>query len=231
MLIFLPGFIVARFLLISEKVKKCIGPALKMTDQNKYWYAFRALWNTQDRFVRYLHHEGIEYYLPEKVYEKPSEDLEKGKPLAQKISRKTLRVEKVEDHVATLAEIIIPGLVFVHTTAIRAKILQCDQVMKSFPYNVIGTTTPAIIPDREMEQFRWIVRTGSEVVEAIDVRFAKGERVRVTGGPFAGAEGRICRIKGNRRFVVEIQGIVAVATSYIPRCYLQKISDISCNKQ
>ena len=45
----------------------------------------------------------------------------------------------------------------------------------------------------------------------------------VTDGPFKGAEGCIHRIKGNRRLIVAIQGVCAVATAYIPQCFLRKI--------
>ena len=45
----------------------------------------------------------------------------------------------------------------------------------------------------------------------------------VTGGIFKGAEGYIKRIQGNKRLVVSIEGVVAVATSYIPAVYLEKL--------
>ena len=48
-----------------------------------------------------------------------------------------------------------------------------------------------------------------------------GDRVRVTGGVFKGAEGYIKRIKGRRRLIVSITGICAVATSFIPNCFLR----------
>jgi len=47
--------------------------------------------------------------------------------------------------------------------------------------------------------------------------------VRVIDGKFKGAEGYICRIKKNSRLVVAIQGVCAVATSYIPQSFIQKI--------
>ena len=36
-------------------------------------------------------------------------------------------------------------------------------------------------------------------------------------------EGYIKRIKGNHRLIVAIEGVIAVATSYIPNCFLEKI--------
>ena len=50
-----------------------------------------------------------------------------------------------------------------------------------------------------------------------------GDRVVVTQGPFKGAEGHIKRIKKDRRLVVTIPGVVAVATAYIPPDFLKKI--------
>ena len=50
-------------------------------------------------------------------------------------------------------------------------------------------------------------------------------RDRVTGGPFKGAEGYIKRIRGNRRLVVALEGIIAVATTYIPGRFLEKMPE------
>ena len=43
-----------------------------------------------------------------------------------------------------------------------------------------------------------------------------GKRVRIIEGQFAGVEGVIKRIKNNRRVVVQIEGIAAVAITYVP---------------
>jgi transcription antitermination factor NusG len=55
--------------------------------------------------------------------------------------------------------------------------------------------------------------------------FVPGDEVRVTGGPFKGAEGYIKRIRGNRRLVVALEGIIAVATTYIPGRFLEKMPE------
>ena len=64
---------------------------------------------------------------------------------------------------------------------------------------------------------------GMEYLGADSTKFCRGERVRVIDGKFKGAEGYICRIKKNSRLVVAIQGVCAVATSYIPQSFIQKI--------
>ncbi len=90
-----------------------------------------------------------------------------------------------------------------------------------------GRKIPAAISEREMHIFRLVVSSGAEGLEFIaddPLRFAKGDAVRVTGGPLAGAEGRIVRLRGDRRLVVRVHGVCAVATAYIPQCFLQPIA-------
>ena len=85
---------------------------------------------------------------------------------------------------------------------------------------------PLIIPDREMNIFMLVTSSGEKGMEylgADSTKFCRGERVRVIDGKFKGAEGYICRIKKNSRLVVAIQGVCAVATSYIPQSFIQKI--------
>lgn len=64
---------------------------------------------------------------------------------------------------------------------------------------------------------------GLEYFEDGAFNWKKGERVRVIDGRFKGLEGEIKRINGDHRLIVTIEGICAVATTYIPRCFLEKI--------
>ena len=56
-------------------------------------------------------------------------------------------------------------------------------------------------------------------------RYKAGDRVRVLEGPLQGAEGYIKRIRKDRRLLVAIEGFIAVATSFIPPQFLEKVSD------
>ena len=82
------------------------------------------------------------------------------------------------------------------------------------------------IPDAEMRMFRLVTDTANELLEYfsdnID-RFHEGQRVRVIAGEFEGAEGTVVRIKKDRRLVVSITGICAVATPHLPPALLQEI--------
>ena len=49
------------------------------------------------------------------------------------------------------------------------------------------------------------------------IELAKGTKVRITGGEFEGQEGVFLKVKGarDRRVVIEIQGVIAVAMATI----------------
>lgn len=78
----------------------------------------------------------------------------------------------------------------------------------------------AAIPEKQMASFCLVTSSGETGLTffADDdfTRYKQGSLVRVLKGPLKGAEGYIRRVKKDRRLVVSIEGVVAVATSYIP---------------
>lgn len=50
-----------------------------------------------------------------------------------------------------------------------------------------------------------------------------GKRVRIVEGAFAGVEGVIKRIKNNKHVVVQVEGLAAVAITFVPPSLLQPI--------
>ena len=55
------------------------------------------------------------------------------------------------------------------------------------------------------------------------INLKRGQRVRITGGVFEGVEGEFVRIKDDRRVVVVIQGLMAVATAFIHPSLIEQI--------
>jgi ribosomal protein L24 len=80
-----------------------------------------------------------------------------------------------------------------------------------------------------MESFRLLTQKGSEGLAFYSdgelVHYRSGDKVRVTEGPLKGAEGYIKRIKKDKRLLVCIEGVIAVATSYIPAKMLEPITE------
>ena len=95
------------------------------------------------------------------------------------------------------------------------------------------TRKPITVPDREMENFIKVAGTYEEKLIYLDAEpgdFTRGERVRIIGGMFAGAEGVFVRFKGDRRVVVNVEGIIAVATTFVHPSMIEKITDPDENR-
>lgn len=123
---------------------------------------------------------------------------------------------------------LVSSLLFVSVRPDRACELQPLVEGEAMVYtrHTASGLEPAPIPDREMELFKFITSGGHEGVEYLGddcPRYHKGDLVRVIDGPFKGAEGHIVRIKDNRRLIVSIKGVCAVATGFIPGAFLERI--------
>ena len=88
--------------------------------------------------------------------------------------------------------------------------------------------TPMIIPERQMQNFRIVCAAENEDVffsqDKIH-KFTKGQLVRIVDGEFAGFVGRVARFKGQQRVGIYIDGLLTMATAYVPNAYLEKIDE------
>lgn len=171
--------------------------------QNLFWYALKVFYNKFSLVEKMLQEDAVESYIP------------KEKTVMEINGRKVTRERPV-----------INSLMFVRCSEDYVRRLQHRLINQIIVYSHRETRRPAAIPEREMRVFILVTSAGDSGLEYFGdermVNYSVGDRVRVTGGIFEGAEGYIRRIKGNRRLVVAIQGVVAVATSYIPSCFLEK---------
>ena len=121
---------------------------------------------------------------------------------------------------------VIKSLLFLHCDEEEVQRFVADRWQRVWLYREVESRRPAAIPDHEMEVFRFVVTAGRDGLQLLgDDRpeYHEGDRVMVTGGPFKGAEGHIKRIKRDRRLIVSIRGVVAVATAYIHPSLLHKV--------
>ena len=167
-----------------------------------HWYAFKVFYNKVFEIEDTLNKDKIETYIP----------------------CETTLVERsgTKKHVR---KPIISSLLFFYSTEKQALALQqklTDRVIL-YTHLVNWQKLPIAIPEREMKIFTSSGEKGLDYLGDAPMEYSTGERVLVTDGPFKGAEGCIHRIKGNRRLIVAIQGVCAVATAYIPQCFLRKI--------
>ena len=123
---------------------------------------------------------------------------------------------------------LISSLLFVHCPEDWLKSFKERHFSELMWYSEPGDNkSPAPIPDGEMRSFM-IVTAGGRPVEYLGstiTDFRRGQKVRVVGGVYTGAEGYIKRVRRNRRFLVAVTGIAVVAVSYIHPDYLEPISE------
>lgn len=96
-------------------------------------------------------------------------------------------------------------------------------------YRDISTGLPGRINEREMEVFRMVTSlAGPEDVSFFGEdrpEFHKGDKVRITGGTFEGAEGFIKRVGRDRKVLVCITGVAAVLISNINPDFLERLPE------
>ena len=85
---------------------------------------------------------------------------------------------------------------------------------------------PLIVPEKAMNDFIAVSSTLDEdliYITEITSKLREGQTVKVKEGPFKGVEGKVVRIRKSRRILVELPGMLAVATTYIQPEYLEII--------
>lgn len=144
-------------------------------------------------------------------------------------NRHTAIIQELEkDGIKTFNNKIAPTLVFIHCS--ENEILRIKQLYwtRMFIYMNTEKTKPYQIPDDQMNTFIFITTMDTEGITYLGddkAEYHKGDLVRVTEGPFKDMEGHIKRIKKDRRVIVSINGIAAIALAHIPLQFLEKVQD------
>lgn len=171
----------------------------------KRWFAIRVTYNREMKVKRELDSLHIENFLP----------------MTYRIVMRGER--KIKELVPA-----IHNLIFVN---ISAEKLREYKSTTQLPIRYImnrETREPIIIPERQMKNFIAVAGNLSEQIVYLEPNasnFKKGDKVKIIGGVFEGAEGYFMRIKGDRRVVVCINGLAAVATAFIHPSLVTKIND------
>ncbi len=182
-----------------------LAKVLMLDTSEKNWYAIRVTYNREMMVKRDLDSKHIENFLPMKY-----------------------KVEMCGERKIKVLKPAINNLIFIYTSSEKMKEYK---EFSSLPIRYImnhETHQPIIVPTKQMQDFIAVAGTMNEQLIYLEPdmsSFTKGDRVRVTGGVFAGAEGQFMRIRGDRRVVVCIPGIAAVATAFVHPSLVEKISD------
>lgn len=117
----------------------------------------------------------------------------------------------------------IHNLIFVHAsqevlTRLKMHRKEFEPMRYMMKPSIDGHTEILYVPDRQMEDFIKVASTQDKSIIFLDVRDSSnmGRRVRITAGRFKGIEGVIKRIRKNKYFLIQIDGVAAVAITYVP---------------
>ena len=207
------SYYISNLLQDMEEWKVCPYVSMETSIQSPskdtlHWYALKVFFNKVFEVEDILHDDQVESYIP----------------------CQWVREER-QGKMQNLRKTIIPSLMFFRSTEKYAKDLQqrlLNRVMLYMKRESEYCKRPAIISDTEMDMFILVTSAGDQGLEYFPddyMSYKVGQKVRVIGGIFKGAEGYIKRIKHNRRLTVTLSGICMVATSFIEPSYLEIIDD------
>jgi transcription antitermination factor NusG len=119
---------------------------------------------------------------------------------------------------------VLPCLVFICTDYERALSLPAESGYTiSYIYDT-ETKKLQVIPDKQMKDFMFLHDFSDKTIVLPNPENLRGgEKVRVIKGDFEGIEGELYRIKGHKRVVVRLEGLVSLALEYLPKEFLEKI--------
>ena len=87
-----------------------------------------------------------------------------------------------------------------------------------------GEHTPAIIPDRQMEQFMFMVDYSENTIEMYNSPLEPGQHIKVIKGPLAGLKGELLEIEGKSKVVVRLD-ILGCAGVDMPVGFVEAFPD------
>ena len=201
-----------------------------MDDVQLNWYALKVFFNKVFEIEALLGDMDLETYIPvRKVQLKGAEHMRIARRLATPDDSRCDNQFIQAGPIIFKREPVITSLLFVHAPERRVKAIEEAVKGRAFVYKMVDGERPAVIPDRQMEMFRLVCSSGDTGLTFFSdesmTRYKQGDKVRVIEGPLKGTEGYIKRIKKDRRLLVAIEGFIAVATSFIPPLFLEKVSD------
>lgn len=179
---------------------------------NKQWFVLRVSYGRIDKAKTFVEAKGFECYVPLQYKE------------VRKQGKKRI-----------ITEPLLPSFIFVHATAEQVEALLHDNKVatnESSPLlsyyfdhtihlqNNPDRNPPLTIRNEAMNNFINLTSLKNPHIIPItsnNIQFKLGDNVVVTEGEFKGIHGRVARIAGQQRVIVELFDGCLVATAYVPK--------------
>ena len=179
--------------------------------ETKQWYVLRVSYGRAEKANELLKAKRIETHLPlHTIYKEVN-----GKRKKQRIP-------------------LLPNFLFAKTTlSVLQSFLKSspDLSFITFYYDHFnkkpdGKNPPLVVPNESMDNFIKLTSINDEhilLIDEVNGTYKQGDYVRIIDGPFKGIEGRVTKITGQKRVIVELPGLCSVATAYIPKGFLLQV--------
>lgn len=191
---------------------------------NKLWFVLRVSYGRIDKAKNFVEAKGMECYVPLRYKEVRKQGKKRIIPIP-----------------------LLPSFIFVYATAEQVETLLHDnkvvanesKSLLSYYFNHTihlqdnpNRNPPLIIRDEAMNNFIRLTSIKNPHIIPVtsnNTQFKLGDNVVVTEGEFKGIHGRVARIAGQQRVVVELFDGYLVATAYVPKEAMTK-SETLLNK-
>ena len=139
-------------------------------------------------------------------------------------------------------EPLVPSFIFVHSSQEEVDAMLHDKKVNpiesrpllnyyydhtSYRQNNPDRNPPLVIPNEAMDNFIKLTSVNSPHIIPVtseNIQYKLGDHVIVTEGDFEGIQGRVARIAGQQRVIVELFSGCLVATAYIPKGAMEKVN-------
>lgn len=179
---------------------------------NKQWFVLRVSYGRIDKAKNFVEAKGMECYVPLRYKEVRKQGKKRIIPIP-----------------------LLPSFIFVYATAKQVETLLHDNKVVAnesrsllsyyFDHTIHlqdnpNRNPPLIIRDEAMNNFIRLTSIKNPHIIPVtsnSIQFKLGDNVVVTEGEFKGVHGRVARIAGQQRVLVELFDGYLVATAYVPK--------------
>ena len=188
------------------------GAAKNVPSRNKQWFVLRVSYGRIIKAKAFVEAKGFECYVPLRYKE------------VRKQGKKRI-----------ITEPLISSFLFIYAKRSQTDVLLCDcsnntadkKALLSFYYDHTSfcedapdKNPPITVSDSAMDNFIKLTSINNPHIIPVtseNIKYKFGDEVVITEGEFMGIHGRVARIAGQQRVVVELFDGCLVATAYIPK--------------
>ena len=206
---------------ISDDVRNGVSVE-NVPDASKQWFVLRVSYGRIIKAKAFVETKGLECYVPLRYKE------------VRKQGKKRI-----------ITEPLLPSFIFVHAEAEQVETLLHDnKVVANESRSLLSyyfdhtihrqdnpdRNPPLTIRDEAMNNFIRLTSIKNPHIIPVtsnNIQFKLGDNVVVTEGEFKGIHGRVARIAGQQRVIVELFDECLVATAYVPKEAMRKEKSIT----